>query len=81
MAKDEKSVVVSIRIDKGLKIELERNGVNVSKAAREYFERVAREARSARALDEIAGFVKRKVKPSKPGFAERSIREDRDEAH
>ena len=37
------------------KIELERNGVNVSKAAREYFERVAREARSARALDEIAG--------------------------
>ncbi len=72
---------MSIRIKKGTAKRLKRLGINSSRRAREYLEDLAWKAEAKRTIDELEELVKRTSKPSKAGFALKSIREDRDEAH
>ena len=75
------SVTISIRIRKELKEELEKLGINISKAVREYLEELAWRHRVRRELEYIDNVLLKNVKPSSKGFSVESIREDRDESH
>jgi post-segregation antitoxin (ccd killing protein) len=72
------SVVVSVRVPREVKEELERAGVNVSEAVRSYLEELARRVRAERALRRLDKLLEEAVKPSGEGFAASSVREDRD---
>jgi post-segregation antitoxin (ccd killing protein) len=72
------SVVVSVRVPREVKEELERAGVNVSEAVRSYLEELARRVRAERALRRLDKLLEEAVKPSGEGFAAASVREDRD---
>jgi hypothetical protein len=71
------SEVLSIRIRKGTSTRLKRLGINGSSKARAYLENLAWKAEAKRMTDEMAEIIKKYSKPSKPGFAVESIREDR----
>lgn len=73
--------VISVRVKKEVKDALERAGVNVSEVVKDYLEKFARKAKSEEVMDRLEVVVREKVKPSKRGFALKSVREDRDEAH
>lgn len=77
----EKSEVISIRVRKGTAARLRKLGINSSEQARQYLEDIVWKEEAKRTIDELAVLVKKHSKPSKPGFAVASIREDRDEAH
>jgi antitoxin component of RelBE/YafQ-DinJ toxin-antitoxin module len=71
------TVVVSVRVRREVKEELERAGVDISEAVRRYLEELAWKLKIERKLKEWNQLLKN-VKPSERGFAARSVREDRD---
>lgn len=75
------SEVISIRVKRGTSTRLRKLGINSSSKARLYLEKLAWKAEAKKTVDEMAEIIKRYSKPSKPGFAVGSIREDRNETH
>ena len=71
------TVVVSVRVRKEVKEELEKAGIDVNEAVRRYLEELAWKIRIRKTLEKWDKLLE-KVKPSEPGFAARSVREDRD---
>ncbi len=73
--------VISVRVKKEVKEALERAGINVSEAVRDYLEKFSWRMRSKEIMDRLEAIVRERVKPSEPGFALRTVREDRNEGH
>jgi hypothetical protein len=71
------SEVVSVRVRRGLRKYLEERGVDVSEAVRSYLEELAWRVQLKESLERLDE-VLREVPPAPPGFAARSVREDRD---
>ena len=68
--------VISIRVRRGTIGQLKKAGIN----PKEYVEDIAWKANAKKVLLELKEIIKTS-KPSKAGFAVKSIREDRNEAH
>jgi replication-associated recombination protein RarA len=75
------SEVISIRVRRGTAEHLKKLGINSSEKAREYLEDLAWKSDARKTLNELEILVKKNSKPSKVGFAVKSIREDRYETH
>jgi hypothetical protein len=75
------SVVISVRVRKEVKTKLEEEGVDVQHEVKMFLEHRASQAQLKKALDRIEKLLKERSRPSKKGFAVRSIREDRNAAH
>jgi len=71
------SVVVSVRVPREVKEELERSGINVAEEVRRYLEALAARERRRRLMEEWDRLLG-EAKPSPRGFAAGSVREDRD---
>ena len=71
------STVISVRIKKEIKEELERAGVNVSEEIRKRLEELAWKIRTKRQIEKWKMIIGR-MKPSEDGFSARSVREDRE---
>lgn len=71
------SVVISVRVKKSVKEELERAGVNIAEEVRKYLEELSWRVRVRRKLKEWDEILSR-VKPSEKGFSVKSVREDRE---
>jgi len=71
------STVISFRIKKELKEEIERAGVDISEEMKKRLEELAREARIRKQVEKWDRILS-DVRPSDKGFAARSVREDRD---
>ncbi|RLE73643.1 MAG: hypothetical protein DRJ56_08870 [Thermoprotei archaeon] len=74
------SVVISVRVRRELKEELERLGVNVAEEVRRFLEELVWRERVKREVERINRLLEQ-VRPSPEGFAAGSVREDRDEGH
>lgn len=72
------SAVISVRVPKQTKDALESAGIDVAAKTREYLEELAWETRNKNTLAELHTMVRKKVKPSGRGSAERLVRSDRD---
>lgn len=70
------TTVISVRIRKEIKEELQRAGVDISKEVRKFLEDLARRKRLERELEEVKRILSR-VKPSPRGFSRNVIREER----
>jgi len=76
------SVVVSVRIKKELKAKLEKEGIDVEKAVKDYLAQRAAQIELKKVIERAAEILKSdKVKPSKKGWALRTVRYDRYVAH
>jgi len=75
------SEVISIRIKKEVKEALKKTGIDISETVKEYLDKFAREIESREAMERLETIVHKRVKPSKTGFALKSVREDRNESH
>jgi uncharacterized protein YydD (DUF2326 family) len=71
------SAVVSVRIPEEIKRILEENGVDIAEEVRKHLEELAWRIRTRRFIEKWDELLKN-VKPSEPGFAVRSVREDRE---
>ncbi len=76
-----KSEVISIRLKKGTIDKLKELGINPPEEVRAHLENIAWEKDVERTLVRLAAIIRIHSKPSKFGFAVRSLREDRDEHH
>jgi hypothetical protein len=72
------SEVISVRVPRDVKRELEAAGINTSEEVKRHLEELAWKTRSKRAVEEMNEVIRKRVKPSKKGFAQTQIREDRD---
>ena len=76
------SVVVSVRIKKELKTTLEKEGIDVEKVIREYLSQRAAQLELREVVEKAFRILSSdKVKPSKKGWAAKTVRYDRDVAH
>lgn len=73
----EMSTVISVRIKKEIKEELERAGINVSEEIRKRLEELVWKIRTERQIEKWKMIIAR-MKPSEDGFSVRSVREDRE---
>jgi len=71
------SEVISVRVRKGLRKYLEERGINISEAVKSYLEELAWKVRLKESLEKLDELL-REMPPAPPGFAARSVREDRD---
>ena len=71
------TVVVSVRVRREVKEELERAGIDVGEAVRRYLEALAARERRKRVIAKWRRILG-DVVPSSAGFASRSVREDRE---
>ncbi len=74
------SVVISVRVRKEVKEELEKMGINVAEEVRNFLEEMVWRMKVKKEIEEINKLLE-SVKPSPEGFAVKSVREDRDESH
>ena len=74
------SEVVSVRVAKGIKEQLQREGIDLSYEFNKYVKRRLALIRQKEAIEELIPIIK-KMKPSKKGFAVKSVREDRYAGH
>jgi hypothetical protein len=72
------SEVISVRVPREIKKELEAAGINTSEEVKHHLEELAWKVRCKRAVEEMNEVIGKRVKPSKRGFAAAQIREDRD---
>ena len=70
------STVISVRIRKEIREELEKSGINISEEVKKYLEELAWKIRIRRKLKEWDMILSR-VKPSEKGFSIKSVRDDR----
>ncbi len=76
------SVVVSVRIKKEVKAKLEKEGIDVEKAVKDYLAQRAAQIDLKKAVQEMTKIIKSgAVKPSPKGWAVKTIRYGRDVAH
>lgn len=71
------STIISVRIKKEIKEELERAGTDIGEEIKKQLEELAWKARIKRQLEKWEGVLAR-VKPSETCFSVRSVREDRE---
>jgi hypothetical protein len=71
------SVVISVRVPEEVKKILEENGVDIAEEVRKHLEELAWKIKIRRFIEKWDEILKN-VKPSEPGFAIKSIREDRE---
>ena len=69
------TTVVTTRIKKEIKEALEKAGVNISSIIRQHLEELAWKLQLKEETEKIRKLLER-VKPSEPGFAAKSVRED-----
>ena len=76
------TTVVSVRVKKAVKAKLEKEGINVEQALKEFLNQRARQMELRKTIEAAARTLRSsRVRPSRAGFAERSVREDRDASH
>lgn len=75
------SEVVSIRVKKEVKEALKKAGIDISETVKEYLDKFAKEVESREAMERLETIAQKRIKPSKAGFALKSVREDRNESH
>jgi len=71
------SEVVSVRVKREIKELLEREGIDVGAAIRNYLEEMAWRIKVKRGLEKLDEML-REMPPASRGFSARSVREDRD---
>jgi len=71
------SVVISVRVPEEVKRILEENGVDIAEEVRKHLEELAWKIKIRKFIEKWDEILKN-VKPSEPGFAVKSIREDRE---
>ncbi|MCJ7425308.1 VapB-type antitoxin [Candidatus Bathyarchaeota archaeon] len=71
------TTVVTTRIKKEIKEALEKAGVNISSVIREHLEELTWKLQLKEQTEKLRKLLE-KVKPSEPGFATKSVREDRE---
>ena len=72
---------MSVRLRKGTEARLRHLGIKTSEEVRKYLEGIAWKAEAKRTLDKLEIVVRKYSKPSKAGFAVKSVRDDRDVGH
>ena len=65
------SMVISVRVKKELKHKLEREGIDVEKAVKDYLNQRAAQIELRRSIGRLKEIIAKNVKPSKKGFAVR----------
>jgi len=73
----EKTTVVTVRVKKEVKEALEEAGVNISKSIREYLEELVWKLQLEKEIENLRRILEN-IKVSERGFAEKSVREDRE---
>ncbi|MEM3735292.1 MAG: VapB-type antitoxin [Candidatus Bathyarchaeia archaeon] len=68
---------IAVRIKKEIKETLEKAGVNISETVRKHLEELFWKIRLKEETETMKKLLE-KVKPSEKGFAEKSVREDRE---
>ncbi|MEM2336062.1 MAG: VapB-type antitoxin [Candidatus Bathyarchaeia archaeon] len=68
---------IAVRIKKEIKETLEKAGVNISETVRKHLEELFWKIRLKEETETMKKILE-KVKPSEKGFAEKSVREDRE---
>ena len=71
------STVISIRIKKEIKEELEKHGINISREVRKFLEELYIKVKAKEYVNKWIEELK-DIKPSKEGFSTKSVREDRE---
>ena len=71
------TTVVTTRIKKEIKETLEKAGINIPKIIRQRLEELAWKIQLKEETEKLRTLLE-KVKPSEKGFAEKSVREDRE---
>ena len=71
------STVISVRVSKEIKEELEKAGVDVAKEVRKMLEELAWKVRIRKQVESWDGILSN-IKPSAKGFSAKSVREDRE---
>ncbi len=71
------STVISVRIRKEIKEILEREGIDVAKAVKDYLEALAWKVEIKKIVEKWRSLLSN-IKPSEKGFSIRSVREDRE---
>ncbi|RLG88875.1 MAG: VapB-type antitoxin [Thermoprotei archaeon] len=72
------SVVISVRVPRRIKELLEREGIDVSEEVKKYLELLALRVKAKRFAEKWDRILSERVVPSREGFAEKSVREDRE---
>ena len=75
------SVVVSVRLERGIKERLDKEGIDLSYEFKKYVKRRIALLELRKTVKELTVLIKKNAKPSPKGFAVKSVREDRDAAH
>ena len=75
------SVVISVRIKKNTKAKLEKEGIDVESSVKEFLAQKASQIELKKKIEALKRIVEKNVKPSKKGFAVKSVRQDRYAAH
>lgn len=70
--------MISVRIKSETKRALEKDGIDVEKAVKEFLNQRAAQIELRETVERMARSIRKNVKPSKKGFAVKSVREDRD---
>ncbi|MEL9941046.1 MAG: VapB-type antitoxin [Ignisphaera sp.] len=71
------STVISVRVREDVKKLLEEEGIDIAEEVRKFLEELALKVRLRRYVDKWVRLLEG-VTPSERGFAERSVREDRE---
>ncbi|MEM3475361.1 MAG: VapB-type antitoxin [Candidatus Bathyarchaeia archaeon] len=71
------SAIISVRIKKEIKEELEKAGINISKEIKKTLEDLAWQVKIKKQIEKWNAILA-KIKPSEEGFSVRSVREDRE---
>jgi hypothetical protein len=71
----------STRLKKGTIQPLRKLGINIPEETRRFLEELAWKTDAGRTLQDIEEIISKRSIPSRKGFAVKSVREDRDEAH
>lgn len=75
------SRVISIRIDDEDYKKLLESGINPPEKLKEYVRKMTHDLSAQQQREKLDAIIRERVKPSEPGFASRSIRDDRDSGH
>ena len=71
------TTVISVRVKKKIKDLLEKEGIDIADEIRRYLEELAEKIIIRKYIEKWDNLL-RNVKPSEKGFAEKSVREDRE---
>ena len=71
------STVISVRVRREVKEELERRGIDIGQEVRRFLEELYLRVKAREYVDSWVQLL-RDVRPSGEGFSERSVREDRE---